>query len=362
MSEKPYDAYDAADEVLGGAVADEQEDSGEALTGWRKLYTNLLTNRDVAILIVAIGLFLFFTALNGRFAAGPIMRDIALRMTALGIVAVGMTYILICGEIDLSIGANYGFLTVLIAIMIEKRDINPWLSMVIIIGLGLLIGLINGLLVTRVGIPAFIATLGSWVALRGIGNMMSGGIATAAVKTDLDFYKIFGGDIPGTRVPNIFVIMLIVAAVGGLILARTKFGSDVYATGGDAEAARNNGINTRRVKLLAFMLTGGLCGLAGALQFGRIGNAPYFAGYGFELQVIATIIIGGVGLYGGRGTIFGALMGVAIYSMLASGLIISLRIRDFWDGVATGLVILFAAGLDLVVRRNAARVLGRTAK
>jgi ribose transport system permease protein len=192
--------------------------------------------------------------------------------------------------------------------------------------------------------------------------MMSGGIATAAVKTDLDFYRIFGGNIGDTRIPNIFVVMLIVAVIGGIVLSRTKFGSDIYATGGDVEAARNNGINTRRVKLLAFVTTGGLCGLAAALQFGRIGNAPFFAGSGFELQVIATIIIGGVGLYGGRGTIFGAIIGVAIYSMLASGLIISLKIGGFWDGVATGLVILIAAGLDLVVRSNAARVLGRTTK
>lgn len=361
-TDAPLDRYSAADDVLADAIEREDVEALDRRTGVQRVLDRVISSRDIAIFIVAIALFMFFTALNGRFASGPILRDIALRMTAIGIVAVGMTYLFVSGEIDLSVGANFGFLMVLLAVMIEKRDINPWLTMVVVILLGMVIGAINGLIVTRVGVPSFITTLGMWVALRGMGNVLSGGIATAATKTDLDFYLIFGGSVPGTRVPFIFVIMLLVAIIGGLILARTKFGSDVYATGGDREAARNNGINTRRVKLLCFVLTGGLCGLAAALQVGRIANVPFFAGNGFELQVIAAIIIGGVGLYGGRGTIFGALIGVAIYSMLASGLILSLRIKDFWDGVATGIVILFTAGLDLIVRRNAARILGRQEK
>jgi ribose transport system permease protein len=359
MSETAGNSLSQFDDILAEAPEDE---IAEVRTRSQVFMERLVVNRDVAILVVAIVLFAFFAALNPRFASGPIMRDIALRITSIGIVAVGMTYIFVAGEIDLSVGAIYGFLTVLIAILIEKRDWNPWAAMAFIILLGIGFGAINGFMVTRVGVPAFSTTLGSWVALRGLGNMLSGGIATMATKTDLDYYRFFGSDISGTRVPVIFVIMLVVAAIGAVVLARAKFGSDVYSTGGDVEAARNNGVNTRRIKLMCFIITGGLCGLAAALQFGRIANAPYFAGNGFELQVIATIIIGGIGLYGGRGTVFGAMIGVFIYGMLASGLILSLRIQDFWDGVATALVILGAASLDLIVRRNAARILGRTEK
>jgi len=144
--------------------------------------------------------------------------------------------------------------------------------------------------------------------------------------------------------------MLIVVLIAALILAKTRFGSDAYATGGNLESARNNGIRTRRVKWTCFIATGGLVGLASALQFGRLANSPFNGGNGFELQVIAGVIIGGVGLFGGRGTVFGSLIGVLILTMLTSGLIL-MGVTQFWDGVVSGLVILAAAGLDLVVRR-----------
>jgi ribose transport system permease protein len=144
--------------------------------------------------------------------------------------------------------------------------------------------------------------------------------------------------------------MLIVVAVAAVVLAKTRFGSDAYATGGDSEAARNNGIQVRRIKWTCFIITGGLCALAAALQFGRLANSPFNGGSGFELQVIAGVIIGGVGLFGGRGTVFGSLIGVLILSMLTSGLIL-IGVTEFWDGIVSGIVILAAAGLDLVVRR-----------
>ncbi|MCC7449208.1 MAG: ABC transporter permease [Anaerolineae bacterium] len=359
-TETPLDRYSMAEDVLTDAL-EQEEAAAETRTGWQQFLGRLLVSRDLAILIVAILIFAFFVAANPRFAQTLNMVSLARRMATLGVVAVGMTYLFVAGEIDLSVGANFGFLMMLLSIIIEKQSGNPWLASVGVLGLGLIIGAINGILVTRVGVPAFITTLGTWVALRGFFNVLSGGIATNATRTDLDFYKFFQSDLPGTRIPVIFAIMVVVVVIGALVLARTRFGSDLYATGGDMEAARNNGINTRRVKLMAFIITGGLCGLAGILQFGRIGNVPFGAGNGFELQVIASIIVGGVGLFGGRGTIFGALVGVFIYSMITSG-IIFLGVKDFWDGVVSGIIILIIAGLDVLVRRGAARVLGRAEK
>jgi ribose transport system permease protein len=359
-TETPLDRYSMAEDVLTDAL-EQEEAVAETRTGWQQFLGRLLVSRDLAILIVAILIFAFFTAANPRFAAQPNLIALARRMATLGIVAVGMTYLFVAGEIDLSIGANFGFQMMLLSLLIEKQNANPWLATAGILALGLVIGAINGILVTRVGVPAFITTLGMWVALRGFFNVLSGGIATNATRTDLDFYQFLRSDFPGTRIPMIFAIMLVVVVVGALVLARTKFGSNLYATGGDVEAARNNGIPTKRIKLTAFIVTGGLCGLAAALQFGRIGNVPFGAGNGFELQVIASIIIGGVGLFGGRGTIFGAFIGVFIYSMITSG-IIFLGVKDFWDGVVSGIVILVVAGLDVLVRRSAARVLGRAEK
>lgn len=313
-------------------------------------FTRLLRSRDLAIVVVAILLFVFFDLVNSRMSAQTTLVAMARTMAPLGIVAVGMTYLFVAGELDLSVGGLYGLLMVIISILIEKRDVNPWLAMVVIIVLGLGVGAVNGFLVTRIGLPSFIATLGMWIALRGAGNLLSGGIASASTKTNLDYYRFFGSNVPGTAVPTIFALMLIVVLIAAVILARTRFGSDVYSTGGNVESARNNGIRTRRVKWTCFIVTGGLVALAAALQFGRLANSPYNGGNGFELQVIAGVIIGGVGLFGGRGTVFGSLIGLLILTMLTSGLIL-MGVTQFWDGIVAGVVILAAAGLDVVVRR-----------
>ncbi len=352
----PDDRFDAADEVVRGALAAEPAGAAGRATGG--LLGRLLSNRDVAILIVAALLFALFALLGPRFLSENNLVDIARRAAILGVLAVGMTYLFAAGELDLSIGSHYGFLLILMSFQEERLGIDPWLSAGVVILIGLAIGAINGLLVTRVGLPSFITTLGMLALLRGAANTVSSGYPIPAKNTDLAFYRIIRADFPGTPVPNLFVAMAVVMVVGGIVLARTKFGSDVYATGGDVEAARNNGIDTRRVKLVCFVLMGGLCGLAAALLFGRVGLAPLSAGVNLELQVIAAIIIGGVALFGGRGTIFGSFVGVLILSMLTSGIIL-IGVKQFWDGIATGAVILVAAGLDLLVRQGAGSRLSR---
>ena len=248
------------------------------------------------------------------------MIDIARRASILGILAVGMTFLFVAGELDLSIGSHYGFLLILMSYQNEGLAIDPAIAALVVIVIGMGIGAINGFFVTRIGLPSFIMTLGMLALLRGASNAISSGYPIPAKNTDLPFYQIIRASFPGTPVPNIFIAMLIVMAIGAVILARTKFGSDVYATGGNPAAARSNGIDTARVKFRCFVAMGGLCGLAAAMLFGRVGLAPLNAGVNLELQVIAAIIVGGVGLFGGRGTIFGSLMGVLIISMITSGL------------------------------------------
>src|SRR5437879_11609130 len=237
------DQFDAADDVLTEALqADEDRHLfGGQAHGWRSTFGRLVSNRDIAILLVAVLLFAFFDIANSRMASDTTLVALARRVAPLGIVAAGMTYLFVAGEIDLSVGGLYGLLMVVISILIEKRNVDPWLAMGVIIALGLAVGALNGFLVTRVGLPAFIVTLGMWVALRGAGNLLSGGIATASTKTNLDYYRFFGSNVPGTKVPTIFALMLVVMLIAAVLLAKTRFGSDAYATGGDAEAARNTG-------------------------------------------------------------------------------------------------------------------------
>lgn len=324
------------------------EEKGAA-TAQRGRLHKLMTNRDVAILIVAIVLFVFFAVMGRRFLTEFTMIDIARRASILGILAVGMTFLFVAGELDLSIGSHYGFLLLLMSYQNEDLALDPAIAAVVVILIGMAIGSVNGFIVTRIGLPSFITTLGMLALLRGASNALSGGYPIPAKNTDLPFYQIIRANFLGTPIPNIFIAMLVVMAIGAVILARTKFGSDVYATGGNRVAARSSGIDTARIKFRCFVAMGGLCGVAAAMLFGRIGLAPLNAGSNLELQVIAAIIVGGVGLYGGRGTIFGSLIGVLIISMITSGLIL-MGVRQYWDGVATGAVILVAVGLNLVVR------------
>jgi ribose transport system permease protein len=311
----------------------------------------LLAHRDVAILLVAIAIFVFFSVFGHRFLTAFTMIDIARRAAILGTLAVGMTFLFVAGELDLSIGSHYGFLLILLSYQNEHFGIDPALASLVVIAIGMGIGALNGFFVTRIGLPSFITTLGMLALLRGAANAVSSGYPIPAKNTNLPFYQIIRASFPGTRIPNMFVAMLIVAVAGGVLLAFTKFGSDVYATGGNVVAAQNSGINTRRVKFRCFVAMGGLCGIAAALLFGRIGLAPLSAGVNLELQVIAAIIVGGVGLYGGRGSILGSLLGVLITAMITSGLIL-MGIKEYWNGVATGAVILIAVGLNLIVRRS----------
>jgi ribose transport system permease protein len=329
-----------------------------ARRGWRASVGGLLSNRDAMILVVAVLLFAVFALANHRFLRVSNLTGILRTIPPIGYIAVGETLIFICGEIDLSVGANYGLMMTVIGTMVVQGHVDPWVASVIIIVLGMCVGLINGLLVTRVGLPSFIVTLGMLAALRGTANSITGGLNYSITNNTEAFYALFGGNLPGTRIPNIFLFMLLFMGVGGWVLAKTRFGSHIYATGGDEEAAANNGINTKRIKLICFVVTGTMCGVCGAIMFGKLGDTPVSAGSGFELLVIAAIIIGGVGLFGGRGTMFGSFIGTVILGMLSPGLTM-IGIKDFWDGAAAGVVILIAAGTDLYGRRGGVAVLNR---
>jgi ribose transport system permease protein len=357
---EPRDSFSAADDVLTEVIQqDETEDIEPTLPRWRVVLRRMVSSRELATLAVVIILFGFFTIGNPNFASANILIGIARRITPICILGIGMTFLLISGELDLSIGALFGFCTVLMGQLASEQGLDPWLSMGIVILVGLAVGAINGTLVTRLGVPSFIATLGMFAALRGLSFAISAGVGTSAKNTEQLFYELFSGNFMDTRIPNMFLVMVILTVIGAVVLAATKFGSDVYSTGGNATAARNNGIATKRVKLLCFMMIGVLCGIAGPIQFGYIQYAPAGTGAGFELQVIAACVIGGVGLFGGRGTILGTVLGAIILAELTSGLVM-IGARDYWDGVAAGIVIVVAVGLDTLVRRGAARSLARS--
>jgi ribose transport system permease protein len=325
------------------------------LTSHRRRVGGLLANRDVAVALVALAIFIMFSLIAPSFLSESVMIDLARRSAILAILAVGMTFLFVAGEFDLSIGSHYGFLLILFAKLTERLGLDLWITSLIILVAGAAIGAVNGFLVTRLNLPSFIATLGMLILLRGATQTLSQGYPIPAENTDFLFYKIIRGDFLGTPLPIVFVMMLVIVLVGGIILAKTKFGSDVYATGGNLEAARNSGIATRRIKFVCFVGMGALVGLGAVLLYGRMGLAPLGAGANLELEVIACVIIGGTSLFGGRGTIFGTLIGVMILGMLTSGIILA-GVNHFWDGVATAVVILIAAELNILMQRASERL------
>ncbi len=342
-------ASEPGDEVLDQLAPDEAP--AAPAPAWQRL----ADLPSLAISLVALLVFAFFSLTTDTFLTEFNLINVLRNAALIGIVAVGMTYLLIAGEIDLSVGSVFGFLNVIMGLLVVAAGINPWLAMVLVTALGALTGAVNGLIRTRIGIPSFIVTLAMLVAYRS-GALIASGEQPLTTRGRTPFYALTGGELFGL-VPWHVVWMAVIMAIGGVVLARTRFGYHLYATGGNLEAARFAGINTDRVKLAAFMLTGALCGLVGALLFGYLRVAEPTTGTGFEFRVIGAVIVGGVALTGGRGTIFGSLVGALIISMITSGLVLYGFSQDVGD-VATGVLIIAAGTLGLVVRRTAAQRAG----
>ena len=263
-----------------------------------------------------------------------------------------MTIVFVAGEIDLSIGSVYGFLMVIMGILVVQVGITPWLAMLLVIGLGGLIGLMNGLIVTRLNIPSFIATLAMLTAFRSAALIMAGDHPLVARGGGL-FYDMTGGYIAGT-IPWFVIWLAVITVVGGFVLWRTTFGYHVYAVGGSEEAAVNSGINAKRVKVICFVLISALCGLIGALVFGYLHVTDPTTGTGFEFRVAGAVLIGGIALGGGRGTVYGSFIGAIIVGMIGRGLVL-LGLDPHYSDMATGLLIMVTGVLDLAVRRAASQ-------
>ncbi|MBD2900367.1 Ribose import permease protein RbsC [Actinomadura sp. RB99] len=267
------------------------------------------------------------------------LMNVGLATSVAALLAVGQTYVIILAEIDLSVGAALGFTAVVTAQTLRDHGLVAGIAAGVAAGAA--IGLVNGLLVTKTRMPSFIATLATMSVLSGLSLQLTKGNPVAV--TDYDFQGIGQNRIAGVPVP--VVIMLVVFAAAGYLLARTRFGRHVYATGDNTEAARLSGVRTDRVKILAFVVSGVLAALAGFILTARLSTAEPTAGTGLELEAIAAVIIGGTSLAGGRGTLLGTLVGALVLGVIDNGMNL-LDVSPFLQNVVKGLVILLAVFLD----------------
>ena len=277
------------------------------------------------------------------FGTSGNLLNVGLATSVTALLAAGQTFVISLGEIDLSVGAILGFSAAITAMVLQQQSAP--VGILVGLAVGAAAGLVNGLLVTLTRMPSFIATLAMMSVLAGLTLQITQGNPIGV--TDYDFQNIGQARMGGVPVP--VWIMLVVFVVFGLLLARTRYGRYVYATGDNPEAAKLSGIPVTRTKVLAFVISGALAALAGFIITARLSTAEPTAGTGLELEAIAAVIIGGTSLAGGRGDLLGTIVGALILGVIDNGMNL-LDVSPFLQSVVKGLVILFAVLLD----RNAA--------
>lgn len=279
--------------------------------------------------------------------------------TFLGMLALGMVFLLAIREIDLSVGWMFNFSAVFAAILMVA-GLNPWLAAFagVIFGAGL--GFVNGILVVGLRLPAVIVTLGTYSMFQGASLVANQGRAIVPSDTSSSFFSIISTKLFGV-LPVAALVFVVLAVVMHFVLHRTRFGYRVQAVGSNPEAARFAGIPTGRVRLQTLMMMGALCGLSGVMYVGFRGAIDPQEGSDFVLVVIAAVIIGGTPLGGGHGTIIGAVVGMMIIQVISSGLIF-FGIDATWSTFVTGAVIVLAVTLDQAIKYQRARRAERAAR
>src|SRR5262245_55040961 len=263
------------------------------------------------------------------------------------IVAVAMTLVITTGGIDLSVGSVLALVNALAAISLQAGV--PWPAVVVLMLLiGALVGLIQGFFIAYEGIPAFIVTLAGLSAIRGLALLLTKGYSIPIDPNSL-FNDIGRGWVAGVPMPAIIAVVIL--AVGHLVFNDTAFGRDVAGIGANAEAVRRAGVDIRRVTLLVYVLSGSAASLAGIIIAARLGSGSSNAGVGFELDVIAAVVLGGTSLFGGRGTMIGTILGALTVAVIGNGLILA-HLSPFLTPIVTGIIILVAIWLNFRLFRT----------
>lgn len=288
-------------------------------------------------MLLVVGIVLSFA--SPVFATSSNLFNVALATSVTALLAVGQTFVIILAEIDLSVGSVLSFSAAVTALVLQHH--STAVGIIVGLGVGAGVGLVNGLLVTKTKMPSFIVTLAMLSIMAGLSLQITQGNPIAV--SDFNFQNIGQARIGGVPVP--VWIMVAVFIVFGVLLARTRFGRYIYATGDNPEAARLSGIPTDRVKILAFVISGLLAALAGFIITARLSTAEPSAGAGMELEAIAAVIIGGTSLLGGRGEMIGTVVGALLLGVIDNGMNL-LNVSPFLQSVVKGIVILIAVLFD----------------
>lgn len=301
-------------------------------------YGGLPIGLGILILVLALVSDRFFTIQNGL----NIVRQASIN----GVLALGMTMVVLTAGIDLSVGSLLG-ITAMIQAMLLTSGVPTVVTLLLGVACGALLGGLNGVLVTRIKIPPFIATLGTMVMLRGLTLIISGGKPITGLP---DSFRYFGAGTVGIF-PVPIIIMIVLYGAAALVLRRTVVGERIYTIGDNTTAARYANIPVKTYTTLAYVVSGVMCVVAGIMLIGRLNSAQPTIGQGYELDAIAALVIGGVSLSGGVGSVGGTFTGVIIISVINNAMNI-LNVPSFYQQIFKGGIIIFSLLMRNVMRRN----------
>jgi rhamnose transport system permease protein len=311
--------------------------------------------REVGLLVVLAAIIAFVGVQQPRFLQLNNLEHILQSVAIIAIVSVGETLVILTRNVDLSVGSIVGFSAFTSATLLkDHHDLN--LIMVFLFGcaLGAALGALNGVLVAYAGIPAIVVTLGTLYIYRGLDFTIAGGNEVSAYQVPSGFLDIAGAYVLG--IPLLVIIAAIIAFIAGYLLRFSRQGRQLYAIGSNPDAAQIIGIHRARLVFSAFLLTGILSGFAGVLWASYFATIDSGAASGMELLVIAAVVVGGVNIFGGSGTMLGAMLGAIVLGTIQNALGV-LRVDQFWLQAIYGAAILIAVTLDALVTRQVQRLL-----
>jgi ribose transport system permease protein len=300
------------------------------------------------MIIGLIALVVVTTALDSSFLQTNNLLNLLRQWAPPGLMAVGMTFVIISGGFDLSVGGTYAAAAVLSAALALVMPIPAAIALAVLMGGG--IGLVNGVVITRLEVNPFVATLGMGFIVTGLTEVISN--AHPIMVEDPAFQIFGGGDILGVPIPGILLIVALL--VGGVVLARSVYGRYVYAIGGGDEASRLTGLRTRSVRTLAYVITGALAALAGCVIASQLGEGQGDIGLNVELGVITIVIVGGNAVSGGEGAMWRTATGIGILAVLGNAFD-HLQVSTFWQEVIEGCIIIAALAIDSYGKRRGQR-------
>jgi len=316
---------------------------------FRQLRGRLARFPEAGMLTAVVATALIFSLLDPRFASVRNVANIASQISFLAVLAVSMTYVIICGEIDLSIGSMVGLGGVVFGLL-AKGGVEIWLAAAATLAAGAVLGALNGVLSVLLRVPTIIITLGMLNAYRGAAYYLSDGYPISGLAKDSVFLATGQGRLWGV-VPYNAIILAVFATASAVILRQTVFGHRLYAMGSNLRAARLAGINTDRIKIVVLAFNGFAAAIAALLTSAQTGTADPNVGIGYELDAIAAVIIGGAQLSGGAGTILGSLLGMLLIGMIRNGLVI-IGVSIYLLIVVSGMIVIAAVAVNLLVDRN----------